>query len=176
MGLLGVEELMIAKKVARDLGFTKYECYAHNGVVLCEGGGKDNICRRVAELIGDAGEAHEVYALVDGDSDVLECEGGGKPIIYRLESGNLDELVFQAAKRIVPPPHNGSLEAEEGNVDSKKKVYLAMYLLRKHFYARGKYWSDLASFYHRLSLDHREVFLELDAGLRRFMLEVLGVG
>jgi len=173
-GLLGIADLENAEIEAKKI-ISGYRCYKRADILICEGGGKDNICRRakeVSEALRNKKLNFELYILLDGDAQGIKCDEGK---VFYLEHRNLDELIFNAAMQILSR-HNYAkqlLEKEKNNSDSKLKVYLVMYLFRK-FISPEKVWTDLSSFFYFVASNYRFQLLSLDSTLRK-ILEYLQV-
>ncbi|ADN50816.1 hypothetical protein [Vulcanisaeta distributa] len=154
LGLLGIRTL-------RKCDGIKYDCYygESENTCICEGGGKDNVCERVNTIIQDKPDIKiEVHVLLDGDARGISCNGA---IMHYLNHRNIDELIFEVVQGMLRDKQRDKLimmllESESGNEDSKKKAYLAMYVVWKYRDVLGlggiDYWPNLHDFYHDLGI------------------------
>ncbi|BCU70016.1 hypothetical protein [Stygiolobus caldivivus] len=174
-GLLGINDLNTASMVAQKI-VSGYRCYSHKDVLICEGGGKYNVCKRAIELdklLTEKKYNFEVYVLLDGDAKEIECDVGDT---FHLNSRNLEELVFLSAFKVLST-HDYALhllEKEKDNADSKLKAYLLMYLIKK-YEAPGENWTDISSFLYFVGKTYKEQLLSHDESLHR-LFELLSNG
>ncbi len=158
LGLLKFESL----KYCSDKEGLKYKCYYADylgSTCICDGGGKDSVCRRVNEFLQVRPNV-EVHVLLDGDAKDIKC---GKAVMHYLGHGNLDELVFEIVKTLVMNSQcinsmSDLIIKESNNSDSKKKSYLAMYVAWRCRDALGlgnaKYWPSVHDFYQDIWSPH----------------------
>ncbi|BCU67966.1 hypothetical protein HS7_14030 [Sulfolobales archaeon HS-7] len=168
-GLLGISDLENAEKHAKAI-VSSYRCYKDDDLLICEGGGKDNICRRakeLSELLKYKKLNFEILILLDGDAKGTKCDVGE---IFYLDNKNLDELLFNASMQILTSHDYAKqlLEHEKNNADSKLKVYLVMYLFKK-FVSSGENWTDLSSFFYFVAWHYKSQLLSLDSGLSKII-------
>ena len=163
LGLLKVEELDKWECSGRE-GIPYRGCYymdKERNTCICDGGGKDNVCRRVEEFLNAVKTNIEVHVLLDGDARDAECNNVNNVKMHYLKHKNLDELIFDIVQNLVTNMQCDDLtidllNRERSNEDSKKKAYLAMYAAWKYKGVIGlgdiKYWSTIHDFYHDIGL------------------------
>ncbi|MCH4816753.1 MAG: hypothetical protein QXY87_13535 [Saccharolobus sp.] len=168
-GLLGIKSL---EKAYRDaiIVVSGYRCYKDKDILICEGGGKDNICGRAKELseaLNSKKYNFKIYILLDGDAKDVKCDIGE---LFYLDSKNLDELLFTASMQILSSHDYAKqlLENEKNNTDSKLKIYLIMYLFKK-FIVSGERWTDLSSFFYFVAINYKSQLLSHDSSLSKLI-------
>ncbi|MUM65942.1 hypothetical protein D1867_12020 [Acidianus infernus] len=144
---------------------TQYRCFYEKEILICEGGGKDNICKRakeISEILNLKNIDFQVYILLDGDAKNINCNIGW---MFYLNEKNLDELIFVTAKEVLSKfTHAKQLLENEENSDSKLKTYLVMYLFKKHL-AQNETWTDLSSFSFYVAVNFKQYVLSRDQNL-----------
>jgi hypothetical protein len=161
-GLISIENLDKARNDAKSL-ISNYNCWYNKDFLICDGGGKDNICRRAKDIYENLTSKKfdfEFYVLLDGDAIEIKCNVGK---MYYLSYKNLDELIFEVAIRVLSNYPNALrlLESEKSNSDSKAKLYLTIYLFKKYV-SQNKYWSDLSSFSYFISKNYKDIIFQID--------------
>ena len=168
-GLLGIDDLEQARSRAARV-ISMYRCYQKGDTIICEGGGKDNICRRgkeISDILKSRGTEFRVRILLDGDARDIKCDVGET---FHLSNKNLDELIFLITAGLLSKEEYAKdlIENELNSPDSKLKAYLAMYLFKKYL-APDKKWTSLGSFYHYVSMKYKDLVLQSDEGLNRMV-------
>jgi len=163
-GLLSITRLDKASYDAKKL-ITQYRCYYEKEILICEGGGKDNICKRaeeISEILKDRKIDFQVYILLDGDAKNINCNIGE---MFYLNEKNLDELIFEVSKEIMSNfTYAKQLLENEKNSDSKLKTYLVMYLFKKYL-AQNETWTDLSSFSFYIAVNFKRYIVLTDQNL-----------